>query len=296
MRFLSIGECMAEFAPCGTPGTFRMGFAGDTFNTLWYLRALRPDIEAAYFTAVGTDNISDSLIRQMQVAGIDTSLILRRSDRTIGLYLIELADGERSFSYWRNMSAAKCLAEEIETLTEAIAAADVIYFSGITLAILKADTRGSLLETLRQAHAAGKTVAFDPNLRPGLWPDPETMKTVVMSGASASNIVLPSFEDEALHFGDADPGATIERYLCAGADRVIVKNGPHPVAFGHQGKRDTVPVARISNIVDTTAAGDSFNAGYFAELDRDIPQHDMIAAASRVAAKVIQGPGALVQL
>ena len=296
MRFLSIGECMAELAPSGDPEHFRMGFAGDTFNTVWYLRALRPDIHGAYYTAIGMDTISDKLLEEMDAIGIDTSWISRRPDRTIGLYLIELLNGERSFSYWRNSSAAKCLADEKAALIKAVAAADVIYFSGITLAILEPYARDSLLDTIREAHEFGKTVAFDPNLRPGLWPDTKTMKKTVMRGAEMSNIVLPSFEDEAFHFGDFDPAATIERYVSAGADRVIVKNGPHPVAFFHQGNRDTVPVSQIANVVDTTAAGDSFNAGYLAELDRDIPQQEMIAAASRVAAKVIQSHGALVQL
>jgi len=296
MRFLSIGECMAEFAPDGAPGNFRLGFAGDTFNTAWYLRALRPDLQNAYFTTIGTDAISDRLLAEMHAVGIDTSWVSRRSDRTIGLYLIELTNGERSFSYWRNTSAARCLAENRGSLIDAIASADVIYFSGITLAILDERSRNGLLEILLDARKFGKTIAFDPNLRPGLWSDLASMRKAVMSGAAASNIVLPSFEDECFHFGDLGPDSTIERYRASGAESVIVKNGPQPVACFHRGTKANVPVRQVAGIVDTTAAGDSFNAGYLSQLDRNISQEDMIVAASNVAAKVIQGSGALVQL
>lgn len=296
MRFLAIGECMAELAPLDRPGDFRLGFAGDTFNTAWYLRQLRLEAQVAYFTALGSDDISSRMLDFMAGAGIGTEHIARHPGRSVGMYLISLNDGERSFSYWRDTSAAQLLADDEAALAGAVRSAKLVYFSGITLAILSDAARGRFLQVLKSARAQGATIAFDPNLRPRLWPDQGQMTAAIMQGAAISDIALPSFEDEADHFGDANPHATADRYLRAGASTVIVKNGAEPVCFIHHGARGLIPVAQIDRAVDTTSAGDSFNGGYLAALDADLPMANRIALASAVAAQVITAKGALVPL
>lgn len=296
MHFLSIGECMAELAPTETPGQFRLGYAGDTFNTAWYLRKLGADVSVSYFTAVGTDALSTQMLDAMSDAGIDTGYIARIPKPTVGLYMISLTDGERSFTYWRENSAARRLADDRIALTRALADADLIYFSGITLAILDETGRATLLDVLKEVRAQGKTIAFDPNLRPRLWSSTEQMTRTIMQGAQVSDIVLPSFEDEASFFGDRDPAATATRYANAGAETVVVKNGPGAVHFLHGGQEGEITIPAVAAVVDTTAAGDSFNAGFLAGLDRGRPLPDMIKAASRVAAQVIGGKGALVPI
>ena len=136
MRILTIGEAMVELAPSGEAGLYQLGYAGDTFNTAWYLRALRPDIETSFFTRVGADGLSDDFLARMREAGIGTDHVTRVTDRTLGLYLIQLNQGERSFAYWRDTSAARSLADDGTALAVAMAAHDLIYFSGITLAVL----------------------------------------------------------------------------------------------------------------------------------------------------------------
>lgn len=295
-RFLSIGECMVEMAPAETSGDFRMGFAGDTFNTAWYMRLLRPDVDTGYFSRVGADPVSNSMLETMTAAAIDTTFVARSPDRTVGLYLISLKDGERSFSYWREQSAARQLADDRDSLTTAMAGADLVYFSGITVAILDPAGRKTLLDALAKARADGKKIAFDSNLRPRLWASDDEMRSAVMAAASVSDIVLPSYDDEAVFFDDADIEATAARYLNVGATTVVVKNGSGPVHFAHDGARGVVTPPPVGRVVDSTSAGDSFNAGFFAGLDRDVAIEDQILAASRVAGKVIGHKGALVPL
>lgn len=187
MRVLAIGECMAEMAPTESEGEFRLGFAGDTFNTAWYLAQCAPDTQVSYLTAGGDDGISQKMTALMRDSGIDDKFVQVSPDKTVGLYLISLDNGERSFSYWRGQSAAKTLADDPAVLDDAMAQSDLIYFSGITLAILAPDARANLLAALRKARAAGKTIAFDPNLRPKLWSSKATMTQAIMDGATVSD-------------------------------------------------------------------------------------------------------------
>ncbi|MCX2725468.1 sugar kinase [Roseibium salinum] len=294
-RFLAIGECMVEMAPTGD-GTYAMGFAGDTLNTAWYARRCLPaDWSVSYYTAVGNDQVSAQMLDFLQRSGIDTGAVRLMDERTVGLYLIQLKDGERSFAYWRSQSAARCLAADKGALDAALDGAGLVYFSGITLAILSAEDRVSFMNALRKARGGGSKIAFDPNLRPRLWEDLDTMRASVTEAAGLCDFVMPSFEDELAHFGDADPKASAERYLAAGAEMVVVKNGPEEVICASRGgTQKAFQPQPVTSIVDTTAAGDSFNAAFLAEYLTSGNLEAGVDAGARLAAKVIQHRGALV--
>lgn len=293
-RVVSIGECMVEMAPNGAPATFEMSFAGDTFNTAWYLARLAPGWQVDYLTAIGTDTISDAFVAFAAEAGVGTTHMIRRKDHGLGLYMIELTAGERAFHYWRDTSAARTLARSEEALTKALTGADIVFFSGITLAILSEAEREILFDAISEAQAGGAIVAFDPNIRPRLWSDPDEMRGAIMEAALSSEIVLPSYDEEALHFGDKDPAATVARYLSAGATSVVVKNGGGPVHYSCGDETGVFSPKKLDALVDTTAAGDSFNAGLLAKLIAGTAPAEAVAAASEVAGKVIQNRGALV--
>jgi 2-dehydro-3-deoxygluconokinase len=294
-RFLAIGECMVEFAPDGPTGLFRRGFAGDSFNTVWHFARLAPSSwHAAYCTAIGDDALSGAMVAFMQAADIDMRDVRRIKGRECGLYVISLANGERSFSYWRSQSAARHLADDPSLLEAAIAAADEILFTGITLAILPPASRRVLLDLLGAARAAGKGVSFDPNIRPRLWEDSESMRHAIVDAARVSNRVLPSFDDEAAHFGDVDPEATCRRYAALGANEIIVKCGAKGVCFIDNGRVVEVAPAKALTPVDTTGAGDGFNAGFLAARFDGCSIIDACRFANRVSGEIILGPGALV--
>jgi 2-dehydro-3-deoxygluconokinase len=294
-KLLSIGECMVELSQAGE-GLLRKGFAGDTFNTAWYARAcFQPDWTIDYFTAVGDDPLSSDMLAMMEDAGIGTGLIRRIPGKTPGLYLITLKDGERTFSYWRDTAAAKKLAEDADHLRSAVESAEIVYFSGITLGILAPEAADTLLSEARRAKAMGKTVVFDPNIRPRLWQTREYMLKTIEDGARAASLVLPSFDDEAAHFGDKDEAATIARYRSYGVENIVVKNGPAGItlAFGAQ-PTDHVPSVKVDKVVDTTSAGDSFNGGFLSRLVEGATPAEAAAHGAKVAATVIRHHGALV--
>ncbi|MFV0492485.1 MAG: sugar kinase [Pseudorhodobacter sp.] len=291
---LSIGEAMVELAPMAEAGQFSMGFAGDSFNTAWYLRRSLPaDWTVDYLTAVGQDGVSGRLLDFLKASGVGTGAIAQLPDRTVGLYMIELQDGERSFSYWRGQSAARLMAADPGHLAQAMAGAGVIYLSGITIAVLENPGRANLYAALDTARAAGALVAFDPNLRPRLWPDAETMRTEIMTTATRADIILPSHEDEATHFGDTDPAATAARYAQAGAAMVVVKNGGGEMLSLAEGQGAIHAPEIVTNVVDSTAAGDSFNAAFLATWLTGADLKSAIRAGAKQAAHVIGRRGAL---
>ena len=294
-RIISIGEAMLELSAAGETDLWRLGIAGDTFNTAWYLRRLLPKaFSVDYFTRVGTGEFSQQMLDFLAAEGVGTGHIARDPRREIGLYAISLKNGERSFSYWRDSSAAKLLADDPAALDRALAGARVAYFSGISVAILSDQGRANLRAALDRARADGTTVVFDPNLRPRLWPDAGAMRAGIEEAASGADLVLPSFDDEAAHFGDADAQATIRRYLALGAGHVVVKNGGGPMWFG--GRQGTGDLAGLTpeQPVDTTAAGDSFNAGYLAAMLQGAACADAIRAGHALSRQVIRHRGALV--
>lgn len=295
-RILSIGEAMVELSQAGQSDLWRLGIAGDTLNTAWYLRRLLPaDWAVAYCSRVGESEFSGKMLDFLAAEGIETTHVTRDPRREIGLYAITLKDGERSFSYWRDTSAAKGLADDPAALATALDGVDLAYFSGITLAILPEAGRARLIEALAAARAAGTQVVFDPNLRPRLWPDAATMRDRIEAAAAISDLVLPSFDDEHAHFGDVEPQATVARYLSRGAGQVVVKAGGDPIRYGGREGEGVAEGFAREQPVDTTAAGDSFNAGYLAArlAGADIPA--AIHAAHDLSRRVIRHRGALVR-
>lgn len=292
---VGIGECMVELSEA-EGGLLRRAFAGDVFNTLWYAkRALGEAQQVRFLSAVGTDVLSDQMLAFIEQSGIDTSRVQRIPDRRPGLYMIHLDGAERSFSYWREKSAARLLASGMARVSETLNAAAAIYFSGITLAILPPDDADALLKAVETAGAGDRLVAFDPNFRPVLWRDAGYMREMMARAASVATIVLPSFDDERAAFGDADAEATLSRYLSFGAEMVVLKNGDREVLVGQAGAdvqvHATTPVA---DPLDTTGAGDSFNGAFLAEYMRSRQVVASVRAGQSCAAEVICHRGALI--
>lgn len=294
--FLSIGECMVELSATDG-GLFRMGFAGDTLNTAWHARQHLPrDWEVAYLTAVGDDRYSRAMTAFMDENRIASRFVQTIPGKRPGLYIIHQEFGDRQFTYWRDSSAARMLADDAERLLSAVAQADAIYFSGITLAILKPQRRDELLAVLEGAQSNGAVICFDPNIRSALWPDTSAMRSIMTDAASVSSIVLPTFGDDAPFFGDRRPEETIARYLQAGAKEVAVKDGPNPVHLSTGCLSLFVSVEAVDDVVDATGAGDAFNGAYIASRLLGKQPEQAARLASRTAARVLRWHGALAPL
>jgi 2-dehydro-3-deoxygluconokinase len=278
--------------------TLALAFGGDTLNTAVYLARANPRARLTidYITALGDDPYSDAMIAMWRSEGLGTASVARLPGKLPGLYLIRIDDtGERRFFYYRSAAAARELFTEAATLPllAALSDYDLVYFSAITLSILSAPARDRFFSALSSARAKGCRVAFDSNFRPAGWPDRMTARQVIGRFLGCVDIALPTFDDEALLFGDSDAEATARRYAQAGVTEIAVKLGAAGCLLDEGGKQQHVAVAQPVKPVDTTAAGDSFNAGYLSFRLAGKSAGEAALAGHRLAAVKIGHRGAL---
>jgi 2-dehydro-3-deoxygluconokinase len=263
-RIIAFGEGMIEVA--GGFGAGLLGYGGDVLNVA--IALARMGLEPAFLTTVGTDAWSDELVAAWASEGVDTTLIARHPTRHPGLYAIRTdCDGERTFTYWRESSAARAFfaLPEAESLLERAAAADLLYISGITLSIYDRPERLRIGRMARSVRARGGVVAFDSNYRPRGWASRQAALDAFAEFAPCVDIALPTEADEQLLFGGEEDARSITaRWHSAGAREVVVKLGAGGADVSCEGCMLHVPVETTITPLDTTGAGDAFNAGYIA--------------------------------
>lgn len=295
-----IGECMIELSEKGS--NVSRGFGGDTLNTSVYIaRQVAPAaLSVHYVTALGQDSFSQQMLDAWQAENVDTSLTQRMENRLPGLYYIETDDtGERTFYYWRNEAAARYWLESdnADAICARLADFDYLYLSGISLAILSPASREKLLGLLRQCRANGGKVIFDNNYRPRLWASKEETQQVYQQMLTCTDIAFLTLDDEDALWGEKPVDDVIARTQAAGVSEVVIKRGSDSCLVAVKGEPLVdVPAVKLpkESVVDTTAAGDSFSAGY---LSVRLTGGSAAAAAQRghlTASTVIQYRGAII--
>lgn len=298
IRIASVGECMIELRH-RSESELGLAFGGDTLNTAVYLARLLREREASvdYVSALGTDPYSDAMLAMWREEGVGTRFVARLPDRLPGLYTIRTDEaGERTFTYWRTTSAARMTldGERGEDLIGRLATVDLLYASGITLSILDPAQRATLLEIADAVRSRGGQVAFDTNYRPVGWPDPELARHAFDAMLERTDIALPTLDDDRLLFGVDDAESCAARIHELGVKEVVVKLGDAGCHVSDDHAQERIPAEKVPVTVDSTAAGDSFNAGYLAARLTGSEPGAAGALGNRLAAIVIQHPGAVV--
>jgi 2-dehydro-3-deoxygluconokinase len=307
----AIGEVMVELAPfpidiletlnnisiAKSRDIMALSFAGDTYNTSVYMARL--GLQTDYVTNLGEDTYSQKIMQRMADENIGTNMIQCLPGRSPGLYIIRnTPDGEREFFYWRKEAPARELfstQENTEALFQKLKQCDCVYLSGITLAIIGEQSRQHLLGLLQKLRAENVTVAFDSNYRPRLWHSKEEAQAAMLQIMQHTDIALLTLDDELLLWGDDTIEGCKARYAACNLRELILKRGAEDAVIITANSQVHIPVPPVANVIDTTGAGDTFNAGYLAARLQNASAEDAARQGIRCAGVIIRHRGAVIE-
>lgn len=290
-KVVIFGECMVELV--STSATeLKKSFAGDTYNTAVYLKRNAPGLSVSYLTAIGEDFLSNELLFAMGEEQINTDHVYRCSKHNLGLYMVRTDRyGERTFAYWRDNSAAT---QTLNVMSAAPYDIDMFYFSGISVAILDVTQREKLFELVTSLRSQGCRIVFDPNYRPRLWRDQQEAQEWMDKSYQVADIAFPGGDDHLALYGHTNADEVLSHLAPFGIDEIVMKNGAVGVHIVNGDGQFIVPVQTVTNVVDTTAAGDAFNGGYLAARLSGKNVTESASFGAMVAGTVIQYPGAII--
>ena len=298
IRIACVGECMIELVNRSSKSTWEPHYGGDTLNTCMYLaRLFSEDKDSIYYvTRVGDDPLSKDMAQQWRDEGINCTYVEQISGRTSGLYLITTnLEGERTFFYWRADSPARELFSGSNIpIIDILDQMDVVYFSGITLAILSDHGRNTLLNKMNTLIKNGKDVVFDINYRDKLWRNHSTAREWISQALKHTTLLLPSYDDVRQLFNIVDIDSAIRKLRSLTKADIVLKNGGADIRWVVNDAQGIIHSSPVDKVVDTPACGDGFNAGYLYAQTQNMPPQDCIQFADKVARRIMHFPGAIV--
>jgi 2-dehydro-3-deoxygluconokinase len=300
LDLVSIGECLVEFNRCDGGRSdrehrgdwrFDATFAGDAFNVLFY--AARLGLRTGFVSAVGDDLFTPMILKGIEREGIGTSHLLRLPGRHNGLYFIELDEGgEYTFHFWRENSAATetLIHHDLDELAGYISGSRYLLLTGVGLAVLKEPQR---LRRLMEMVQGSTTIVFDTNYRARLWNSPGDYRERIDELLPLVDIFLPTLADlQAVYPGVSEPELLLQ-LAERGPSVIAMKKGGRGCSSFYDGRIEEYPARTDVAVVDTTGAGDAFNAGFIAGLVRGLPIGECCQMAQNVAVQALGVCGAI---
>ncbi len=279
------------------PKPINQSFAGDVLNTAVYLKRTFSELNPYFISAVGSDRLSTEMIDFIEQEQINTDFVFRSKEKNAGLYAIETDEfGERSFTYWRENSAARDIMSFIgKEVVNSISTGDMVFFSGISLAVITPTDRAKFWLFIQTLKERGAKLVFDPNYRVRMWQNPEEAKAQFEQAFSCADIILPGVDDFEQLYGLTTTDAVFEFCKQYQLDELVIKNGEAGVFVYINEQAYHFQITPVDNVIDTTSAGDSFNGVYLGARAKGFDLEQAISLASEAAGFVIQHHGAIVE-
>ena len=249
----------------------------------------RLGLKVGWASRLGLDSMGRTLLATMQAEGIECSQVRWDAAQRTGFqFKGRVTDGsDPPIEYHRKGSAASQMGPA-DVDENWLRSARHLHATGV-FAALSATTLQAAHKTLDVMRAAGRSISFDTNLRPTLWPSPEVMRHEINALAAKADWVLPGIEEGLLLTGHDSPEKIAGFYRDLGAELVVVKLGAAGAYFDSDvagtGRIEGFPVAKV---VDTVGAGDGFAAGLVSALLEGLDVPSAVRRGAWIGARAVQ--------
>ncbi|MEK4405023.1 sugar kinase [Sporosarcina sp. FSL K6-6792] len=290
---LTFGEAMTMFIAKNSGdlrqvSEYTKAMAGAETNVSIGLSRL--DHFVKWVSKVGDDSFGTYIMKTLESEGVDISSVQIDYSNPTGFQLkSRVENGDPVVEYFRKNSAASKMSIEdfqMECLTEA----KHLHMTGIPLALSKS-VREFSLYVLQSMKAAGRTVSFDPNLRPSLWKSEEEMIEVINDVAFQADWVLPGIKEGRILTGYQDKEDIVDFYLNMGVKLVVVKLGEAGAYFATPTEREVVSGFKVDKVVDTVGAGDGFAVGVISGITEGLAVREAVARGNAIGALAVMSAG-----
>jgi sugar/nucleoside kinase (ribokinase family) len=248
----------------------------------------RLGLQVAWCSRLGTDSIGRYLLRSMEAEGIDCSHVACDGSQRTGFMIKGRVEGggDPEVEYHRKGSAAS-LFQPDEIDTPWLVGARHLHATGI-FAALSGNCFATSIASMNAMRKDGKTISFDPNLRPSLWASKEAMRVTINSLAFLADWVLPGFEEGKLLSGKDTPEEIAKFYLDSGVSLVVIKLGAEGAYYSTAQEAAYVPGFPVDQVVDTVGAGDGFAAGVISGMLEGFSVQNAVRRGAWIGARAVQ--------
>lgn len=292
---VTLGEAMAMFVAAQTGDlaeveSFTKRIAGAELNVAIGLARL--GLNVGWVSRVGNDSFGRFTLQQLAKEGVNAQRVTVDGRYPTGFQLkSKNTDGtDPSVEYFRKGSAASHLSTA-DFDRDYFAGARHLHLSGVAAA-LSAESLELCHFAAAEMRTLGKTISFDPNLRPVLWSSRELMIEQLNKLACAADWVLPGLKEGQILTGQSTAEGIADFYLERGVQAVIIKTGPEGAWFKTAaGDQAAVPAVKVTNVVDTVGAGDGFAVGTLSALLEGKTLLQAVQRGNKIGSLAIQAIG-----
>ena len=290
---LSFGETMTMLVAEQTGDLaqvrhFEKRIAGADSNVAIGLSRL--GFKVAWLSRVGNDSMGRFVTDSLGHEGVDCAHVTVDTAHPTGFQFksLEMDGADPVVEYFRRGSAASHLS--VNDIVPELLKARHLHATGIPAAL--SDSCRELSHVLMtQMREAGRSVSFDPNLRPSLWSSQATMIREVNHLASHAHWVMPGLAEGELLTGYDTPADIARFYLDMGVEAVIIKLGAKGAYYRTRLAEAFVPGVPVANVVDTVGAGDGFAVGVISALLENLGFEEATARGNWIGSQAVQSRG-----
>jgi 2-dehydro-3-deoxygluconokinase len=290
---ITFGEAMTMFmadqpGPLHRVEQFTRELAGAETNVAIGLARL--GLDSGWVSKVGNDAFGRFIMERLKNENVDIERVLTDELHPTGFQLkSKVIEGDPEVQYFRKGSAASHLTIA-DFNEEYFKSAKHMHMTGIPLA-LSVDAREFAKHALSFMKRNGRTISFDPNLRPSLWASKEEMVKQINEVAFQANYVLPGISEGEILTGYQNPPDIASFYLEKGVKLVVIKLGEEGAFYKTALEEGTVPGFKVKEVVDTVGAGDGFAVGVISGLTDGMSIHDAVLRGNAIGSLAVQSPG-----